>query len=936
MKKRVLSLLLVLVMMVSLLATTTITVSAATITEASFASKIAELQNTFIDGQYWNKYSSSDYSRTGTVKCKCSGSYCAGTCSCSCGQFYHNGKWYGGQCHGYALKLGYLIFGNVATVSWTKHKNAYNVYAGDLVRINNDGHSFFIYKVVGDTIYYTECNNSAPCQVKWGRTMSKATLASKVTYILHNPNYSLTGTGSAPSAPVVNPVHSDTNAHIRNGFFTLKNVASGSYMNVYNGTDANKTAITMWAYDDSTDQQFNVVHQGNGKYKLYAYCSSNGTNRVVDVYRNGAAPVAGQLVDLWTPDDDTAQLFYIVPLDDGSYVFELASKDGYVIAPTSASAAGTNGSQLTLQLYTGANYQKWKFCNNNGGETHPVGAYSADSYKVNTNGYNLTMRSGAGSGYSKVTSVPDTTVLNITQVNSNWGYTTYNGYSGWVCLDFTIYTPSITSISIHNAPYINRYFVGEALDETGMEITATYSNGSTKNITSGFTTSYDFSTAGTKTVTVTYSGKTTSFTVEVVNPTIEDLEITSSATKTTYNVGDTIDTSGLTLKATYNNGSEKAITSGFTTNYDFSTAGTKTVTVTYEGKSVMYNVSVLSKGSASIDVTATQSAQTGDEVVFNVNLSNADELYDGNFNIIYDNSALRYKSHTIGSVISNQNPTVNPTYSANTIRTTFAGTNELKSGNVLKVVFEVIATKACTANIKVQDINLYNISGANLETTSGVLSANCSITEIPQEPDSPINPDSPTITVGETTGRAGQLVDVVIDVSNNPGVALASFDVDYNNNVMTLKAATLGNIFTGELDCNLEKVPFTFNVYSGGGNKTENGTLLTLQFEIKSDCTEGDYNITLSNVEMIDIDENTLEFSNVNGKITVRNSIPGDVTGDGKVTRTDLLRLAKHFSGFVVEIDEAASDVTGDGKVTRTDLLRLAKHFSGFDVVLGK
>ena len=35
------------------------------------------------------------------------------------------------------------------------------------------------------------------------------------------------------------------------------------------------------------------------------------------------------------------------------------------------------------------------------------------------------------------------------------------------------------------------------------------------------------------------------------------------------------------------------------------------------------------------------------------------------------------------------------------------------------------------------------------------------------------------------------------------------------------------------------------------------------------------------------------------------------------------------------QTDEAAADVTGDGKLTRNDLLRLAKYFSGFDVVLG-
>ncbi len=63
--------------------------------------------------------------------------------------------------------------------------------------------------------------------------------------------------------------------------------------------------------------------------------------------------------------------------------------------------------------------------------------------------------------------------------------------------------------------------------------------------------------------------------------------------------------------------------------------------------------------------------------------------------------------------------------------------------------------------------------------------------------------------------------------------------------------------------------------------------------------------------------------------------IPGDVDGNGSVTRSDLLRLAKHFSGFVVQINEAAADVTRDGKVTRNDLLRLAKYFSGFDIELG-
>lgn len=63
---------------------------------------------------------------------------------------------------------------------------------------------------------------------------------------------------------------------------------------------------------------------------------------------------------------------------------------------------------------------------------------------------------------------------------------------------------------------------------------------------------------------------------------------------------------------------------------------------------------------------------------------------------------------------------------------------------------------------------------------------------------------------------------------------------------------------------------------------------------------------------------------------------PGDITADGQINRMDLLRLAKYFAGWEVEIDETAADVTGDGKLNRMDLLRLAKYFAGWNVALGQ
>ena len=200
------------------------------------------------------------------------------------------------------------------------------------------------------------------------------------------------------------------------------------------------------------------------------------------------------------------------------------------------------------------------------------------------------------------------------------------------------------------------------------------------------------------------------------------------------------------------------------------------------------------------------------------------------------------------------------------------------------------------------------------------------------------NPDDikPILFVNSSVAIQSQTIDVTIDLLNNPGVALIGFNVNYDSNAMTLKSATLCDIFKGELDCNLLAVPFVFNVYSGTENNMLSGELVKLQFEINENCPEGNYYIELSNIELINIDENNVDYEYTNGTVQVKSFICGDVTSDGTVNRKDLLRLAMYFSGFDVEINEVASDVTDDGEVNRKDLLRLVKYFSGFDVTLGK
>ena len=92
-----------------------------------------------------------------------------------------------------------------------------------------------------------------------------------------------------------------------------------------------------------------------------------------------------------------------------------------------------------------------------------------------------------------------------------------------------------------------------------------------------------------------YSGKTTSFTITVNNPpaVVSSIAIQSKPTKTVYTVGEKFDASGLSVKVTMSDGTTKTITSGFTlSNPDMTVTGTKTVTVTYSGKTASFTITV--------------------------------------------------------------------------------------------------------------------------------------------------------------------------------------------------------------------------------------------------------------------------------------------------------------------------------------------------------
>lgn len=155
---------------------------------------------------------------------------------------------------------------------------------------------------------------------------------------------------------------------------------------------------------------------------------------------------------------------------------------------------------------------------------------------------------------------------------------------------------TLSSISV-TAPTKTAYTVGDKLDTTGMKVTAKYSDNSTADVTASAKVTADLSKAGTVTATVSYTEggvtKTATFNITVTDAALSSIAVTSSPSKLEYFIGETLDTAGMKITATYSNKATKDVTAAVKTSYDFSEAGAATVSVSYTEGSVTKTASFI-------------------------------------------------------------------------------------------------------------------------------------------------------------------------------------------------------------------------------------------------------------------------------------------------------------------------------------------------------
>ena len=173
---------------------------------------------------------------------------------------------------------------------------------------------------------------------------------------------------------------------------------------------------------------------------------------------------------------------------------------------------------------------------------------------------------------------------------------TYEGKT--TTFEVEVVAKTLDHIAVTTLPTKTEYLEGkDALDVTGGKLTLYYNNDTADEIdlTADMVAGFNNKSIGWQTLTVTYEGKTTTFEVEIISKTLDHIAVTTMPVKTEYLEGkDELDVTGGRVTLYYNNDTadEIDLTADMVSGFDNTVVGTKTLTVTYEGKTATFEVEI--------------------------------------------------------------------------------------------------------------------------------------------------------------------------------------------------------------------------------------------------------------------------------------------------------------------------------------------------------
>ncbi|MDG5787247.1 bacterial Ig-like domain-containing protein [Evansella sp. AB-P1] len=200
--------------------------------------------------------------------------------------------------------------------------------------------------------------------------------------------------------------------------------------------------------------------------------------------------------------------------------------------------------------------------------------------------------------------------------------------------EINVDTRTVEELQVNTDGMQSEYLIGEQLNLDGISVTALFSDGGETEISADdvIVTGFDSSELGTNTITLNYSGVSTTFDVEIVDLTVTDLSIRYFPANTEYFIGDKFDPQGLVVIAEYNDGFDSGELSSdvysfeidgepVEEDYVFTSPGTKTVSIladnSAEGVVATFEVEVADAELTEVEIRTTPAKEQyflGDEL----------------------------------------------------------------------------------------------------------------------------------------------------------------------------------------------------------------------------------------------------------------------------------------------------------------------------------
>ncbi len=246
---------------------------------------------------------------------------------------------------------------------------------------------------------------------------------------------------------------------------------------------------------------------------------------------------------------------------------------------------GNTAGHMSNFAAVGACNQKIQMFSRRNGESKLTNVDLIPSIPLAGNSYELRVI-GTDDNRCIVSCGTQTTIINNTQdlVGESFYIGLFAARNTKVTFSDISLVTTASSIFITAPPSKTEYLLGESLDLTGLQVTATYQDNSTQTLNPEDYTimGFDNTSVGAQEIIVNYAGRRASFHVNVTQLVCTSMNLVHTPAKTTYYLGDEFDPLGMVVNGIFSSGLVRALTPDEYTisGFDSSTPGKKTITLT--------------------------------------------------------------------------------------------------------------------------------------------------------------------------------------------------------------------------------------------------------------------------------------------------------------------------------------------------------------------